>query len=226
MRHVSTRNAFWTIVRRDIRAELLHPVALCAVAAFGTGALVAMRLTLNGTGTPPEVVRIGVLWVVMLFATLTGGDRVMRAEDEAGSWDALLLSPLSRTAVFLAKVLSTAAILWIMSLTITLVYAALFAGAENAAALLTAVGIVTISVLGLASTTVLVAAVTRRATNQHVLAAVMLLPLLLPLIVVGAAATINAYQGGPILQFVSFCAVYAAIFIAAGIALFPEIASD
>ena len=45
----------------------------------------------------------GVLWVTLLLATVIGVSRLFAAEREQGGIDALLLAPVDRTALFVAK---------------------------------------------------------------------------------------------------------------------------
>ena len=45
----------------------------------------------------------GVLWVTLLLATVLGVNRLFAAEREEGGFDGVLLAPIDRTAVFLAK---------------------------------------------------------------------------------------------------------------------------
>ena len=45
----------------------------------------------------------GVLWVTLLLAAVIGVTRLFAAEREQGGIDALLLAPVDRTALFLAK---------------------------------------------------------------------------------------------------------------------------
>src|SRR4029453_12673789 len=45
----------------------------------------------------------GVLWVTLLLASVIGVSRLYAAEREEGGLDALLLAPIDRTALFLAK---------------------------------------------------------------------------------------------------------------------------
>ena len=45
----------------------------------------------------------GVLWVTMLLAAVIGVTRLFAAEREQGGIDALLLAPVDRTALFVAK---------------------------------------------------------------------------------------------------------------------------
>ena len=45
----------------------------------------------------------GVLWVTLLFAAVLGMNRLFVAEREEGGFDAFLLAPVDRTALFVAK---------------------------------------------------------------------------------------------------------------------------
>ena len=45
----------------------------------------------------------GVLWVTLIFASILGFNRSMANEQDAGNFDALRLAPISRSAIFVGK---------------------------------------------------------------------------------------------------------------------------
>ena len=51
----------------------------------------------------PATWRAGVLWVTLLFAAVLGINRLFVTEREQGGFDAFLLAPVDRTAMFVAK---------------------------------------------------------------------------------------------------------------------------
>ena len=79
--------------RKDLQAELRTRYALGAVALFAVTTLVAVSSALAGAAVRSEV-KAGLLWIVLLFAALSGLARVFVREEEAGTAPLLrLLAP-------------------------------------------------------------------------------------------------------------------------------------
>lgn len=94
---------FWALVRRDLKLA----------ARIGGGGAMGLVFFLSLVTVMPFAVgpdlnllaRIGaaILWVAAMLATLLGLDRIFQAEEEDGSLDLLMMSPLPLPLVVLAK---------------------------------------------------------------------------------------------------------------------------
>jgi heme exporter protein B len=94
---------FWALVRRDLKLA----------ARIGGGGAMGLVFFLSLVTVMPFAVgpdlnllaRIGaaILWVAAMLATLLGLDRIFQAEEEDGSLDLLMMSPLSFSLIVLAK---------------------------------------------------------------------------------------------------------------------------
>src|SRR5688572_6641745 len=100
----------------------------------------------------------GVLWVTLLLAAVIGVSRLFAAEREQGGIEALLLAPVDRTSLFLAK--GAALFLYLLALEVVAVpaFALLLLGPDLGDALPELLAILLLADLGLAATGALVAA--------------------------------------------------------------------
>jgi len=217
------------IAAHDLSRELRRPVAIGATLLFGCSSLVVLRLALAGGGKPSSAVLAGALWVVLVFAALVGTSRVFAAEREDGAWDALLLAPADRAAIHLGKTIAAFVTMLVMHGLLTGLYLGLF-GAPPWAFAGTGLLLATIALAdaGLAAVGVLVGALSLRARGRDVLGPALFLPLSLPLVIAATTASIAAWGGssdhaGSVL---AFLAAYAATFLVAGTAAFPELAVE
>ena len=97
-----------TLARKDLRAEARARDTLPPMLAFSFAVLLVLAFTLPETGRVATSVRVdvlaGFLWITILFAGLIGFARTFESEREEGALDSLLLVPLDRSGLFLAKV--------------------------------------------------------------------------------------------------------------------------
>ena len=99
VRGVSTVAA---LVRKDLRLELRTRESVPSMFLFSLSTFVLFRFGLDRETLSGDLAS-GVLWVTLLFAAVLGMNRLFVAEREEGGFDAFLLAPVDRTALFVAK---------------------------------------------------------------------------------------------------------------------------
>ena len=90
------------ILRKDLLLELRTKESVPAMTLFTITVYVLFHFGLDRDSLDGELAS-GVLWVTLLLAAVIGVTRLFAAEREQGGIDALLLAPVDRTALFLAK---------------------------------------------------------------------------------------------------------------------------
>ena len=217
--------AAWAIFRKDLRVELRTRYALNALAMFVlTTVLVAsfhlgpqlMRRDPNTAATQAML-----LWIVILFAALTGLARAFVGEEEAQT-AALLRLHAPGLAVFWGKWLLNTVLLAGLILLTTFTFTFLTGLRVRNMFLLATV--LVCGGLGLSSTTTIVAAIIARASARSALFAALAIPVLFPLLVLAVRTTEQAILG------VSFSAeqrtiigmvAYLVVLAVASVVLFP-----
>lgn len=187
------------VVANDLRLEWRRPGRVAAMGVFAL--LAAVVFVLSAEPEPEPLARLGpgALWVAILFAGTLGLGKTFAEEERDGALTALLLSPLDRSALFLAKAASTALFLGAVQAVMTPVFFALFGlpllPVLPGLAVLAALATAGFSLLG-----TLVAFITSRAAGRELLLPVLLLPLVLPLLVAAARGTrvLLASPGAPL----------------------------
>lgn len=185
--------ALQAIVVRDVR------LALRVGGGAGTGVIFFLAIvTVIPFGVGPDaplLARIGpaVLWLGALLASLLGLDRIFAADHEDGSLDLLLLSSVPLELIAAAKALAH----WIatgLPLVIVAPLLGLMLGIEPkalvAVTLTLLAGTPAVTFLGLAA-----AALGAALPRGGLLGAVLILPLAIPLLIFGTAATDAAAAG-------------------------------
>ena len=90
------------ILRKDLRLELRTRESVPAMALFSVTVFVLFHFGLHRDSVEGAMAA-GVLWVTLLLATVLGVNRLFASEREGGALDGILLAPIDRTAVYLAK---------------------------------------------------------------------------------------------------------------------------
>lgn len=195
------------LVRKDLLLELRAKETLPAMLLFVLSALTIFHFALpRGTD---ETASLGLLWSALIFTALLGLTRAFVAEREQGMFDALILTPADRSAIWLAKALSVLAFLVAAELVALPAFAAFFSGIDGrtiAAVALADVGIATVGTLFGAM------AVAGRA--RELLLPLLFLPTAIPIVVGGV--------GG----YLWFLALYDAIFALLSWAAFEYVVSE
>ena len=96
------------IASKDLRVELRSRELLSMTAIFALLSILVFSFALELDRTAREEAVSGVLWVTLIFASLLGLNRSLAQEYDQGNLDALLLAPVSRSAIFVGKLAGNA----------------------------------------------------------------------------------------------------------------------
>jgi heme exporter protein B len=128
----------------------------------------------------------GALWVAFVFASLLGLGRTIAAEREHGSMDRLLLCPVDRKAIYLAKLFGNMLFIGVVEVVALPIFAALFNIPLFAGALLP---IVLLGTLGIAAVGTLFSAMAAATRARELLLPLLVFPLIVPVVIGAVRAT-------------------------------------
>lgn len=205
-------NAALVVVRKDLRLLWRHRSGWLSAATFATMSVLTYSFALDLVTDDVRPLLPGVLWVTFLFAGIIACSRSFADEVEQGTFDAMLLAPVPRTALYLGKVLSNLVALLSIELAVMLMATILFNTTLFTAEL---VLIVVVGTVGYVSLTTLLATLGSRVRSREVLLPVLALPLLVPLLIAGVRATSGALDlpngDGPWLLLLGVFMVWSAV---------------
>ncbi len=185
------------ILLKDLRIELRTKETLAALLLLGLLTLVVLSFAFDPTSPLREAAAPGVLWVAVTFAGTLGMNRSLLREREQDCLQGLLLAPVDRGAIYLAK--ATANFLFMAAAQIVLV--PLFVFFFNLPFLATVTRVVPVLLLGLlgfAAVGTTFAAVSLRTRAREVMLPLLMLPLAAPLLIAGIQATTALLGGQPL----------------------------
>ena len=195
------------LARKDLLLELRAKETLPAMLLFVLAALTIFHFALP-RGSSHEAA-LGLLWAALIFTALLGLTRAFVPEREQGMFDALVLAPCDRSAIWLGKTLAVLAFLVTAEVVALPAFAAFFSGLDGrtiAAVALADVGIATVGTLFGAM------AVAGRA--RELLLPLLFLPMAIPIVVGGVG------------RYLWFLLLYDAIFAVLSWAAFEYVVSE
>ena len=217
------------ILRKDLAIERRTKESVPAMALFTVTVFVLFHFGLDRDSLDGELAS-GVLWVTLLLATVIGVSRLFAAEREQGGIEALLLAPVDRTALFLAK--AAALFLYLVALEVVAVpaFAVLLLGPGLPDALPELVPIMLLADAGLAAVGALVSALASETRARELIVPLLLLPMLVPLLIGAASATEPLLRGDQspedLGRFLGLLGAYDAVFILIALAVFDYLLDD
>jgi heme exporter protein B len=218
----------WLLIRKDLMRELRSPHVLPG--ALLLGVLLAFLLAMQ-IGLPEEERTLlggGLLWLAVFFAGTLALEQSFTVERDAGCWQALMLCPVAPRTVFLAKMTVNVASLIVLELVIVPTFWALADMPPiTRPALLTLIFL--LANVGFASIGTLLSGLTISVDRRGGLLALILLPLLAP-VVLGAAEATSMLLAGEVdsawWRWIQLLSVFAALFTVVGALAFEFVLEE
>jgi len=208
------------VFAKDWRSELRTRFALNTLGLFAIATLVVVSFALGPLGASPlgPAVLPAVLWIILLFAATAGLPRLFVAEEETHTATALRLAA-TPSALFAGKLAYGLVLIAALEVLTTPLYLAMVQLPVASPGLLV-LGLA-LGGVGLAAASTLVAVMVAQARGRGTLFAVLLFPVLLPLLLMAVELTRQAVVGGPGGVALTQLLLYDAAVVVVGFMLFP-----
>jgi heme exporter protein B len=217
------------LVRKELLLEYRTRESVPAMALFSLTTFVIFHFALH-RGTVEGDLAAGVLWITLLFAAMLGVNRLFVAEREEGGFDAFLLAPVDRTAMLAAKAAALFAYLVVVEMVAVPAFFLLLAQPSPGQALPDLIWVLLLADVGVAVVGTLTAALAIQTRARDLITPLTALPLLIPVVIVGARATEPLLRaggaGGVPLKWVAILALYDVVFALLAYAVFDFLLED
>jgi len=193
---VTILRAIWLVARKDLQVELRSREILYTTAFFAVSCVLVFSFGFVQEGRAVEGAAAGIVWIAIAFAGTLALGRTFERERHNETLRALLMAPVDRPALYLAKlggvlVLLGAVELLVLPLVSLLFHAPLLADLPTLMALLFA------GTLGFAAVGTVFAAMLVRARSRDVLLPILLYPITIPVIIAGVRGTAALFEADP-----------------------------
>ncbi|MCP4357396.1 MAG: ABC transporter permease subunit [Chloroflexi bacterium] len=180
------RAAVWAIIWKDLRIEQHTRQSLSVMVMFSLVTVVMFNFALGTNLDAAREVSTGLLWATILLAGTLGLNRALSIERENQTIDAILIAPIDRRVIYIAKVISVTIFTLLLEVVLVFIFILFFNKPFWQPIVLLTLFLGTI---GYVAAGVLVTSMTMQTRSREVLLPILLLPIVLPLILPAAIAT-------------------------------------
>ena len=211
---------------KDIVLEVRSREIIIAISIFCLLSIIIFNFALSAVPQTATLVAPGILWVSLSFGGIIGLIRIFALESESNAMDAILLSPISRDALFFGKVLSTFVFMFFSGSILVPIATVIF---NVDFPIFPFVVVATLAILGISVVGTLFSAIAVNTRAREVMLPVLYLPVIVPIIIASVECTSTLFNGGgmpSIIGWVVFLAVFDAVYLAIAPLCFSIIVSD
>lgn len=221
--------ATMAILRKDLRLELRTLETLTATLIFTTVTFIVFHFALDRDELFGDLAA-GVFWVTLLFASALTINRLLANERSQGGYESLLLAPIDRNAILLAKMKFLFLALCVLELFAFCAFALLLLGPNPSTEMLALIPICLLANIGLATIGTLISGLATETSARELLVPLMTLPLFIPVLIGAAQATAPLFEKTPVVvdlgKWLGLIGLYDAVFVLVAYAVFEYIVGD
>ena len=191
------------LARKDLLIELRAKEIVPAMLLFVISALTIFHFSVPARASQIHQVGLGLLWTAIIFTALLGLTRAFVPEREQGLFDALIMAPCDRSAIWLGKAISVFAFLALAELVALPAFGLFFfnVGWRTVAA-------VALADVGICAVGTLIGAMAVVGRARELILPLLFLPLSIPIIVGGVGASVLSNN-----KYLAFLGLYDAVFV-------------
>lgn len=215
------------IVKKDILMEVRTKQVINAALVFAVLFVVVFSFTMEIGSNMEQKLSGGIFWVSVAFAGILSFNKTIGSETDNGSFEALMLAPVDKSAVFFGKVISNMLFLFLVEVILIplfLVFYNVFIISHPLMAVVIILSTYAYSLIG-----TLFSIISVRTSSKEIMMPVLFLPFMVPVIIAAVLAT-NVFILGGQIQFsynwIKLTAVFDIIFTAIIYGIFSLIIED
>jgi heme exporter protein B len=218
----------WRIARKDLLVEFRSRTAILSALVFTVLVLMVFNFGRDPTAIAAIDLAPSILWVTFTFAAILALNRAFQLELENQALDGLLLAPVSRSSIYLGKLIAN--LLFVG--TVEAVGLPLFALFFNVRVLHIAVplaGVIVLATVGFVAVGTLFSAMTSRTRFAELLLPVLLLPFMIPPLWWAVMMTGALFAGRPLSDvggWLRMLAAFDILFVTLAFLLFPATVNE
>lgn len=184
---------------KDLLVELRTKETLASLFLLGTLLLLVLSFAFDPTNPLRESAAPGVLWVAIIFAGTGAINRSLLRERENDALSGLLLAPIDRGTIFLAKATINFILLWIAECFLVPLFIFFF-NLPFLSTIASLAIVVPLTTLGFAAIATLFSAIAIRTRAREIMLPLLMLPLATPLFLAAVEITTALLAGTPLAQ--------------------------
>lgn len=183
----------WLVMHKDLLVEVRSREIVYTTVFFAVSCVLVFSFGFVSEGQAVEGAAAGILWIAIAFSGTLALGRAFDRERQSETLRALLLAPVERSALYVAKLAGVLVILGSVESLIVPLVALLFQAPVGRHPWLL-IGLLAAGTLGFAAVGTLFSSMLVRARSRDVLLPVLLYPVTIPVIIAGVRGTAALLQ--------------------------------
>ena len=195
---VSAFAQFKILLGKDLRHEMRTHEMLTSMGLYAVLVLIIFGVAFAQLGRAVDVAHLsgGLVWVLIVFTSLLGLGRSFSYEKEASCIEGILLVPMDRSVIYLSKLVSNLIFLSAVEvIALPLFYFFFMTSVAPAPSFPCSIAPIVLGSIGISAVGTLLSSITVNARSKDVLLAVLLVPVVFPLLYACVASTTAALVG-------------------------------
>lgn len=219
--------AVLAILKKDILMEIRTKETINATLVFSILITIVFSFISEPGSKTEQAVAGGIFWMAVTFSGILGLNKTMMSEIQGGNFEALMLAPIDRSAVFFGKVISNFLFLTILEIILVPLFLVFYN--VNLVSHWLMVVIILLATYGYSVTGTLFSMISVRTKTREIMLPLLMLPILVPVIIAAILST-NIFLFN---QEITYCynwiklmAVFDIIFTAVIFAIFSAVIEE
>jgi heme exporter protein B len=216
------------VAGKDIVIEVRTKTAILSAVVFATLVLIIFNFARDASLVSTSVLAPSVLWVTFAFAGMITLNRGFNLEKENAALEGLLLAPVSRSAIYVGKLISNLAFVGMVE-AVALPLFVLFFNVPVWGILPGLLGLIVLATIGFVAVGTVFSAMTVRTRFSELMLPMLLLPFMVPPLIGAVQTTSRLLAGRPLSEMIGWLrilALYDVVFITLCVLIFPAVVDE
>lgn len=191
--------SFLILLRKDIQREFRTREMITSMGIYALLVIIVFGVALSQAGAGVDIMKMsgGLIWALITFTCLLGLNRSFSYEKENGCLEGLLLVPMDRGAVFLAKATSNLLFMLLVEVVSVVLFVFFFLSGNEFPETFPLIAVpLVVGTIGMAAIGTLLSTITANTRGKDVMLAVLFIPFAFPLLYSCVTATTSVMVGG------------------------------
>ena len=216
------------VAGKDIVIEVRTKTAILSAVVFAALVLIIFNFARDASLVSTSVLAPSVLWITFAFAGMITLNRGFNLEKENAALEGLLLAPVSRSAIYVGKLISNLAFVGMVE-AVALPLFVLFFNVPVWGILPGLLGLIVLATIGFVAVGTVFSAMTVRTRFSELMLPMLLLPFMVPPLIGAVQTTTRLLAGRPLSEMIGWLrilALYDVVFITLCVLIFPAVVDE
>ena len=219
--------ALFTIVKKDVLMEMRTKEVVNASLVFAILLVIVFSFIMEPGSEVEKKIAGGIFWMAVTFSGILGLNKTMMSELEGGNFEALMLAPVDKSAIFFGKVISNMLVLILLEIILIPLFLVFYV--INIVSHTLMIAVLFLATYGYALVGTLFSMISVRTNSREIMLPLLLLPIMIPILIAAILSTNIFISGSDIIysyNWIKLTAVFDIIFTAVIFGIFSAIIEE